>query len=311
MEIEGSQAALNRAYVYANGRLIAEQAPDGQFYWTHNDHLNSTRKLTNTSGVAVYRAEFDPFGQAVLETGLVSLNSHKYTGYERDWATGLDNAQARMYASLRGRFMQSDPITYGCGNKNPDILAGANKRLPQSLNRYGYVRNDPANFYDPSGLNLENPDGANSGQEPLCGTGFMCPGMRFFTTYGDGHWNLNVWIISTIGGVVGQSGGGSPQPQNTCDPCCESAKNTCQLALGACLSAVTGTLVAGMLNCNNNPFCMEENPAYDAERCGRCKQAVFAVAGGGTAACLLIYSNCMRGRTNGCSTKIPAPCVCK
>ena len=52
MEIEGSQAVLNRAYVYANGKLIAEQTPDGQFYWTHNDHLNSTRKLTNTSGVS-------------------------------------------------------------------------------------------------------------------------------------------------------------------------------------------------------------------------------------------------------------------
>lgn len=52
MEIEGSQAVLNCAYVYANGKLIAEQTPDGQFYWTHNDHLNSTRKLTNTSGVS-------------------------------------------------------------------------------------------------------------------------------------------------------------------------------------------------------------------------------------------------------------------
>ena len=156
--LEGSQAVLNRAYVYANGKLIAEQTPDGQFYWTHNDHLNSTRKLTNTSGVVVYRAEFDPFGQAVLETGSVSLNSRKFTGYERDWATGLDNANARMFASLRGRFMQSDPVSQGCGNKNPDILAGASKTNPESLNRYGYVRNDPVNFIDPSGLNAQNPD---------------------------------------------------------------------------------------------------------------------------------------------------------
>ncbi|HWQ31967.1 MAG TPA: carboxypeptidase regulatory-like domain-containing protein, partial [Blastocatellia bacterium] len=113
MEIEGSQAVLNRAYVYASGKLVAEQTPDGQFYWTHNDHLGSTRRLTNTSGTVVYRGEFDPFGKTVLETGSVSLNSHKYTGYERDWATGLDYANARMYASLRGRFMQSDPVTQG------------------------------------------------------------------------------------------------------------------------------------------------------------------------------------------------------
>ena len=149
--LEGSQAVLNRAYVYANGKLLAEQTPDGQFYWTHNDHLGSTRKLTNTSGVVVYRAEYDPFGQLLMETGSVSLNSHKFTGYERDWATGLDNANARMFASLRGRFMQSDPVTQGCGGNAPDILAGADKRLPESLNRYNYVVNDPVNRTDPGG----------------------------------------------------------------------------------------------------------------------------------------------------------------
>jgi RHS repeat-associated protein len=152
MEIEGSQAVLNRAYVYANGKLMAEQTPDGQFYWTHNDHLGSTRKLTSASGAVVYRGEFDPYGKAALETGSVSLNSHKYTGYERDWATGLDYANARMYTSQYGRFMQSDPVTQGCGNRNPDILAGAKQHKPQSLNRYGYVQNDPVNFIDPTGL---------------------------------------------------------------------------------------------------------------------------------------------------------------
>ncbi|HWQ31877.1 MAG TPA: RHS domain-containing protein [Blastocatellia bacterium] len=103
MEIEGSQAVLNRAYVYASGKLIAEQTPDGQFYWTHNDHLGSTRRLTNTSGAVVWRGEFDPYGKAVLETGSVSLNSHKFTGYERDWATGSSRPPARpsSYRALR------------------------------------------------------------------------------------------------------------------------------------------------------------------------------------------------------------------
>jgi RHS repeat-associated protein len=148
---------------------MAEQTPDGQFYRAHNDHLNSTRKLTSTSGAVVYRGEFDPYGKAALETGSVSLNSHKFTGYERDWATGLDYAQARMYTSQYGRFMQSDPVTQGCGNRNPEIPAGANQRLPESLNRYGYVRNDPVNLIDPSGLYGLPPEEADL----LCAMGVL------------------------------------------------------------------------------------------------------------------------------------------
>jgi hypothetical protein len=43
----------------------------------------------------VYRGEYDPHGQMIYEwssSGEYYKNSHKYTGYERDWATNLDNA---------------------------------------------------------------------------------------------------------------------------------------------------------------------------------------------------------------------------
>jgi RHS repeat-associated protein len=68
--------------------------------------------------------------------GQLYKNSRKFTGYDRDWTTGLDNAKARMYAGKVGKFMQPDPLG----------AAAVDPGNPQSLNRYRYVGNDPANF---------------------------------------------------------------------------------------------------------------------------------------------------------------------
>ncbi len=148
-------AGVQRAYVYAGSKLVAEQATDGQFYWLHQNHLNSARAMTDTAGNLVYKGQFDPHGQVLTEwsaTGNTNLNTRKFTGYERDVATELDYANARTYTSNRSRFVQSDPISLGCGNRQPNILAGVDQKNPQSLNRYSYVINDPINFTDPTGM---------------------------------------------------------------------------------------------------------------------------------------------------------------
>jgi hypothetical protein len=89
VELDGS-GGVYRAYVLSSGgQMLAEQSYDGNFYWLHTDHLGNGRKLTNTSGAVIYRAEFDPHGQILYEwhsRGQTYLNSHKFTGYERDWA---------------------------------------------------------------------------------------------------------------------------------------------------------------------------------------------------------------------------------
>jgi RHS repeat-associated protein len=72
----------------------------------------------------------------------LNLSSRKFATYERDWATNLDYAQARMYHHNRARFMQPDPK----GHKS------ARLELPQSLNRYAYVNNNSINSIDPEGL---------------------------------------------------------------------------------------------------------------------------------------------------------------
>ncbi|MDX2044467.1 MAG: RHS repeat-associated core domain-containing protein, partial [Acidobacteriota bacterium] len=134
-----------RAYVLSSGgQMLAVQSYDGGFYWLHTDHLGNGRKLTNSSGTVIYRAEFDPHGQMLYEwqsSGQTYLNSHKFTGYERDWATNLNYAKARTYNHNRARFMQPDPLQNWVSDTTD----------PLSFNLYGYVGNDSVNFVDPDG----------------------------------------------------------------------------------------------------------------------------------------------------------------
>jgi RHS repeat-associated protein len=139
MEV-GGNGAMYRAYVYGKNTLVAQLAPDGQFYWRHENHLGGGYKLTNSAGTVVYRAEHDPHGNVLLETGSTTLTANKFTSYERDNSTGLDYANARMYSGSRGRFTKPDPAG----------LSAADVR-PQSLNQYTYTDNDPVNMIDPSG----------------------------------------------------------------------------------------------------------------------------------------------------------------
>jgi RHS repeat-associated protein len=163
--MEVNVAGVRRAYVYAGGKQVAQQSVDGQFYWLHTNHLGSSRAMTDVNGNLVYKGQFDPYEQALLEWGSASLNTKKFTGYERDGATGLDYAGARMYNSGRGRFMQPDPLGCAYKGKNPDPLGAAKWDKPQTLNRYSYVSNDPVNLVDPTGLDGEGGDCLDEGLE--------------------------------------------------------------------------------------------------------------------------------------------------
>ncbi|MBS1791530.1 MAG: RHS repeat protein [Acidobacteria bacterium] len=143
--MEVTASSVQRAYVYSGNKLVAMQATDGQFYWLHTNHLGNSRAMTDTNGNLTYKGQFDPYGTALTEwssSGNTNLNNKKFTGYERD-NSGLDYANARMYNSVRGRFM------------TPDMTGvdAANPRRPETLNRYAYTTsNDPVNFIDPTGL---------------------------------------------------------------------------------------------------------------------------------------------------------------
>jgi RHS repeat-associated protein len=85
----------------------------------------------------VARQRYYPFGDLRGTDGTVTTDIG-YTGQRRDDATGLMYYQARYYDPLTARFTQPDSIVPDLGN-------------PQDLNRYSYVRNNPATYTDPSG----------------------------------------------------------------------------------------------------------------------------------------------------------------
>jgi RHS repeat-associated protein len=125
--------------------LISSQRKIGnaQFQWVHTNHLGNGYKMTDSAGAVVFREEYDPHGQTVYRwapNGPWYL-SRKFTGYERDYGTNTDYANARQYHHNNNRFLQPDPL--GLGASDPGN--------PQSLNLYSYVQNDPVNYVDPSG----------------------------------------------------------------------------------------------------------------------------------------------------------------
>ena len=71
--------------------------------------------------------------------------AYKFTGKERDNESGLDNFGARYDSSNLGRFMTPDWAA------RPTTVPYAVFGDPQSLNLYGYVRNDPVSRADADG----------------------------------------------------------------------------------------------------------------------------------------------------------------
>lgn len=78
-----------------------------------------------------------------------------FTGKERDQESGLDYFGARYYGSALGRFTSPDPLPWlgwQRGNKDAQQRFDAFLSDPQNLNLYGYVRNNPLNRSDPTGM---------------------------------------------------------------------------------------------------------------------------------------------------------------
>jgi RHS repeat-associated protein len=133
---------IDRDYVYRNRSLLASDAPSEGLRFFYLDHLGSPRQIANRDGAAVSGHHYFPFGEELAPTGRERM---KFTGHERDLADAgstaddLDYMHARHYNPLTGRFTSVDPA------------ASASPVIPQSWNRYAYVRNSPLVYVDPDG----------------------------------------------------------------------------------------------------------------------------------------------------------------
>lgn len=109
----------------------------------HEDHLGSSRLLTSEGGWPIWQGTFLPYGQEVSPQ--ITTNHYKFTGKERDSEDNLDYFGARYYSSTMGRWMSPDWAD------KPEAVPYADLSDPQSLNLYGYVRNNPMSKADADG----------------------------------------------------------------------------------------------------------------------------------------------------------------
>jgi RHS repeat-associated protein len=223
--VRTASGGRERIYVYdIAGKVVAEYGPpggdSGGTSYLFTDHQGSTRAVLDARGRVKARRDYGPFGGEVGAGvgprtgagtggqlyGSLDGTRRQYALTERDAETGLDHAWWRKYDSLAGRWTSPDPY-----------LGSASLGDPQSFNRYTYVGNDPVNFVDPSGLNLEAP-GGHSRPKSLGGFGIFSPGMH--TAYVVGYYidgsrrGQSVLVGRTfvnIGGAGGETGGEGPQ----------------------------------------------------------------------------------------------------
>ena len=123
-----SLGALSRPVAFRRG---------GTLHWVGADHLGGTIRVLDSSFTALDGMRYKPYGED-RDTGSSLNTDRKFTGQTEDEAAGLYWYASRAYDPAIGRFVSPDVVV-------PDPFN------PQSLNRYGYVRNNPLKLIDPSG----------------------------------------------------------------------------------------------------------------------------------------------------------------
>ena len=133
LDASGNVQALNA--FGANGLVSRHTTATGaSVFYTFDERGNVAQRL-DSSGVLSIDL-YDAFG---ARTGPAPANDPwgfgAQWGYQTDNETGLVLLTHRYYDPQQGRFLTKDPIGYDGG-----------------VNLYGYVRNNPANWGDPSGF---------------------------------------------------------------------------------------------------------------------------------------------------------------
>ncbi len=124
-------------------------------HWIHSDYLGGVAVVSDIQGKPIRSLYYGVWGEVRRNDWLGTSVAHRpnpgrtFTGQTRVYDTGLMDYGARIYAPALGRFVQPDTVI-------PNLFD------PQDLNRFAYVRNDPANLIDPTG-NFQATDDSDPG----------------------------------------------------------------------------------------------------------------------------------------------------
>jgi RHS repeat-associated protein len=128
----------DKAY-YTHGLGVDEHLAldryNGVYNYYLNDGLGSVLIMIDGGGWVAQSFEYDSFGMTKPSSAEPRPTLYGYTGREWDKETGLYYYRARYYDPMEGRFISKDPAGFVDG-----------------ANIYGYVKNNPINNLDPSGL---------------------------------------------------------------------------------------------------------------------------------------------------------------
>lgn len=108
-------------------------------YFYGNDKLGTPQILTDSTNTVVWEAVYKPFGEAEINPNSITENNFRFAGQYFDSETGFHYNYLRYYDPSTGRYLRPDPIKIRGGD----------------INFYTYVRNNPINFIDITGLEIK------------------------------------------------------------------------------------------------------------------------------------------------------------
>jgi len=136
--------AVNSGGTACSTTTFLTTGPVATVHYYIDDNLGSTSLIVSSSGAFEEEEMYYPYGGERWSNG-TDPNHYKFTGKERDNETGLDYFGARYYGSNMGRWLSPD------WSEAPAPVPYADLTDPQTLNLFGYVRNNPLGRVDADG----------------------------------------------------------------------------------------------------------------------------------------------------------------
>jgi RHS repeat-associated protein len=163
---------ITAEYIFINGKRVAQRrAADNTVHYYFADQIGSANLVTNADGTVVEQdIEYHPYGEEQVYVDSIG-QEYRFTGKEHDPETNNDYFGARYYGSTFGRFLTPD------WSATPIPIPYAQMGIPQTLNLYSYVDNNPITGTDPDGHATSNPCG-DKGCAGSAGSGGLEDGLQ-------------------------------------------------------------------------------------------------------------------------------------